>query len=109
MNVKDPRIAVIGIVFLHLIEQNITPHKNIVRLKSSPEEQEFSYGQVMDCLGRVFLGVNLSEFISGTATKFTLSTALGIAGRVASCTLEVAAAAIVVADFGDCMGWYNLW
>jgi hypothetical protein len=108
-NENDPRIAVMGIVFLHLIEQDITPHKNIVRLKSSSEEQEFSYGQVMDCLGRVFLGVNLSEFISGTATKFTLSTALGIAGRVSSCTLGIAAAAIVVADFGDCMGWYNLW
>lgn len=109
-SVNDPRIAILGVVFIHLIEQNTTSNISIPRLRSASEtEGTYSYGQVMDCLGRVFLGVNLGEFIASGATKFTLSTALGIAGRVASRTLGVAAAAIAVADFGDCMGWYNLW
>lgn len=108
-NENDPRIALMGIVFLHLIDQDISPHKNIIRLKNTSEEQEFSYGQVMDCLGRVFLGVNLAEYIAGNATKFTLSTALGIAGRVAARSLGTVLAAVAIVDFGDCMGWYNLW
>lgn len=107
----DPRIAVLGVVLIHLMEQqNTSLNYNIVRLRSGSEtESTFSYGQVVDCLSRVFLGVNVGEWIASGATKFTLSTALGIAGRVASKTLGVAAAAIAIADFGDCMGWYNLW
>lgn len=108
-SIDDPRIAVIGMVFLALQEKS--PNEKGVRLKSSSEngEQEFSYGQVMDCLGRAFLGVNVADYIYGSATKFTLATSLGIAGRIASRTLGVLGAAIAVADFGDCMGWYNLW
>ena len=108
MHVLDPRIAVIGMVFISLQEKGILGKK--VRLKStSAEGDEFSYGQVMDCLGRVFLGVNLADFIFGSATNFTMATALGIAGRVASRTLGVVGAAVAIADFGDCMGWYNIW
>lgn len=33
----------------------------------------------------------------------------GDAGRVASRTLGVVGAAVAIADFGDCMGWYNIW
>ena len=107
-SIDDPRIAIIGMVFISLQEKRIS--ENSVRLKSSSTEgDEFSYGQVMDCLGRVFLGVNLADFVFGSATKFTMATALGIAGRVASRTLGVVGAAIAVADFGDCMEWYDIW
>ena len=106
--IDDPRIAVIGMVFISLQEKGIP--ENSVRLKSSSTEGgEFSYGQVMDCLGRTFLGVSLADAAFGTATSFTMTTALGIAGRVASRTLGVVGAAIAVADFGDCMGWYDIW
>lgn len=107
---NDPRVAVLGVVFIHLMEQSTIPNNNNVRLKNGSEtEDSYTYGQVVDCLARVFFGVNIGEYIAGSATKFTLSTALGIAGRVASRTLGAAAAAIAIADFGDCMGWYNLW
>ncbi|HBK31762.1 MAG TPA: hypothetical protein DDZ96_05415 [Porphyromonadaceae bacterium] len=107
---NDPRIGVMGMVFLHLLEQNKVPQNNIVRLRSSsPEEQEFSYGQVMDCLGRVLLGAEIGEIFAGGAAKITLKGALSIAGRVAARTLGVAAAAVAVVDFGDCMGLYNIW
>lgn len=107
-NINDPRIAIIGMVFIAFQEKGLS--NNTIRLKSGATEgDEFSYGQVMDCLGRAFLGVNIADFVFGSATKFTMSTALGIAGRVASRTLGLVGAAIAIADFGDCMGWYNMW
>lgn len=107
-NIDDPRISIIGMVFIAFQEKGIS--NNIIRLKSgSTEEDEFSYAQVMDCLGRAFLGINIADFVFGSATKFTMATALGIAGRVASRTLGLVGAAVAIADFGDCMGWYDMW
>ena len=100
--INDPRIAIIGLVF-------ITCQENNYLQKSSTLKSASIYGLAMDCLSRVFLGVTLSDFAFGSATTFTLSTALGIACRVASRTLGLVGAAIAIADFGDCLAWYNLW
>ncbi len=106
--VSDPHITIIGMVFIAFQEKGLS--ENTIRLKSgSLEGDEFSYGQVMDCLGRAFLGVSIGDYVFGSATKFTMTTALGIAGRVASRTLGIVGAALAIADFGDCMGWYDMW
>lgn len=115
-SVNDPKIVVMGMIFIAIQKSNnqlkaglIAKSSSNKRFKAPPTEETASYGKVMDCLGRVFLGVNLSEFAFEKAALCTLETAVGIAGRVACRTLGVVGAAIAVADFGDCMGWYNLW
>lgn len=115
---NDPKIVVMGMVFIAIQKSNFqlksglmakSPNNKRFKAPQIEETTTTSYGKVMDCLGRVFLGVNLSEFVFERAALCTLETAIGIAGRVACRTLGVVGAAIAVADFGDCMGWYNLW
>jgi len=116
-SVNDPKIVVMGMIFIAIQKSNIqlktglmAKSSNNKRFKAPPkEETTTTYGKVMGCLGSVFLGVDLSEFVFEKAALCTLETAIGIAGRVACRTLGVVGAAIAVAEFGDCMGWYNLW
>ncbi len=119
-NANDPRIASMGMIFVALqktgkttsLVTNVTGLQKNKRFKVDLPEGDsvFPYGKVVDCASRTIIGVSASDFLTGQALGyFTLETALGIAGRCASRTFGVFGAAIAIADFGDCMGWYDLW
>ena len=118
-SVNDPKIALMGMIFVTLQKcnknkglTNDTGLKKVKRFKAPNNEgdEPFPYGQIVDCASRTITGVTAADWATGKALGyFTLETALGIAGRCASRTLGVIGAAIAIADFGDCMGWYNLW
>ncbi len=116
-NEDDPRIALMGMIFITLQKtkknaslNNSNGLQKNKRFKSKSTENDlFPLDKVKHCiLDAVGLAI-IADGVFGSATTFTLETAIGIAGRVASRTLGVVGAAYAIVDFGDCMGWYDIW
>jgi len=117
-SVNDPKIALMGMIFVALQKCNknnsLTNNTGLqitkrYKAKNTEDNPTFTLKQVKDCLLDATGLSALADGVFGSATYFTLETAMGIAGRVACRTLGVIGAAYAIVDFGDCMGWYNIW
>lgn len=69
---------------------------------------------VLDCLGRTFLGISVSDAIFGSADRIVLSgkilakTALKMTFKALIRVAGLAGALIAITEFGDCMGFYDI-
>lgn len=82
-NFADPRIALIGVMFIGLLETGLDSDMLSPRIKSRSGESGdsgecFSLGKILDCAGRVILIGELAQLLSGAGDCITMTTALRI-------------------------------
>lgn len=86
-----PEIALVGISIIEMEEDNYQ-----MQVQGGPS--------VLDCVARAFVGFELHEgFWSQFSNRRLLIRAIG---KVATRYLGAVGAALIVYDFGDCMGWF---
>lgn len=86
-----PELALVGISIIEMEENNYQ-----MQVQGGPS--------VLDCVARAFVGFELHEgFWSQFSNRRLLLRAIG---KVATRYLGAVGAALIVYDFGDCMGWF---
>jgi hypothetical protein len=86
-----PEIALVGISIIEMEEDNYQ-----MQVQGGPS--------VLDCVARAFVGFELHEgFWNQFSNRRLLIRAIG---KVATRYLGAVGAALIVYDFGDCMGWF---
>lgn len=112
-NENDPRITLISMLFIAFLEEN-SDTSPAPRMKSGNVEEGwknddtcYSVQSVLGCIGMAALGVDISEGIMGLKCA-TATSALKLFGNAAAKAFGLAGAALAVASFGDCMGWYDI-
>ena len=90
-SIDAPEIALVGISIIEMEEDNYQ-----MQVQGGPS--------VLDCVARAFVGFELHEgFWSQFSNRRLLIRAIG---KVATRYLGAVGAALIVYDFGDCMGWF---
>lgn len=106
----DPRIALVGIMFLGVLESNNKAEMNSMLLSRSYESGSgecFDMYKVANCILKSLIGVDWGEItaILSSYTCITKTIAKNILKKLAV-RIGIVGVAVALYDFGDCMGWY---